>query len=118
VKAGQPLTREPSTGGARRAGWSLGSDRRPFRGAARLDEMDRRATPPGSGDRHGGWLQTHPELASQPSASWGRHADELGTGIGRSSGCARGLFWLQKSMRGIWVQVSSTAGNRYGTRWV
>jgi len=39
VKAGQPLTREPSAGGVRRAGWSLGSDRRLFRGAARLDEM-------------------------------------------------------------------------------
>jgi len=102
AKAGRPLTRETSAGGARRVGWSLieASSRRPSR-AARLGDK-RRATPPGSGGRHGGWLQPHPEVSSQPSASWARRVGELGAGIGRSSGCARGLNWLQKSTRGTW----------------
>jgi hypothetical protein len=102
VRAARPLARETSAGGARRVGWSLGSSRRQMPlVVARPREMERRrATPPGSGGRHGGWGQSHPEVSSHPSASWGRRVDETGAGIGRSRGCARGLFWLQKSTRG------------------
>jgi len=37
-----------------------------------------------------------------PSASWVGRTGHVGPGIGRSRGCARGLFWLQKSTRGVW----------------
>jgi len=44
-----------------------------------------------------------------------------GTGIGRSRGCARGLFWLQKSTRGTWSRLllsgpeRETGGERAGS---
>jgi hypothetical protein len=107
AKAGRPLTRETSAGEARRAGRSLGFSRRrsaacPGRKARARGMPERRVAPPGSDGRHGGWRQTHPEVSSKSGASWARRAGDLGTGIGRSRGCARGLFWLQKSTRGAW----------------
>jgi hypothetical protein len=72
--------------------------------------VERRATPPGSGGRQGGWLQPHPEVSSQPSASWGRRVDELGAGIGRSCGCARGLQLVAEVDERHLVQVSHRGG--------
>jgi hypothetical protein len=93
----------------------IGADLDGPRGSTRLE---RSAASPGSGGRHGGWLQPHPEVSSQFSASWARRVDELGPGIGRSCGCARGLFWLQKSTRGTWSKSATVTGNRRGERWV
>jgi hypothetical protein len=59
----------------------------------------------------------NPIRRSPPSpAQAGRAAStKTGPGIGRSCGCARGLFWLQKSTRGTWSgsapRRSSAAGS-------
>jgi len=65
---------------------------------------------PGSGGRHGGWLQPHPEVSSQSSASWARRVDEPGAGIGRSCGCAHGLKLVAEVDERHLVQVSHHAG--------
>jgi len=118
AKAGRPLTRETSAGAERRVGWGLGPTRcRPCR-AARLDE---------AGASHGTtrirWSARR--MASNPFGGFLPVRRKLGalrrrarTGIGRSCGCARGLFWLQKSTRGTWSKSAPTMGNRRGRRWV
>jgi len=49
-------------------------------------------------------------FSSQPSASWGRRVDELGAGIGRSRGCARGLQLVAEVDERHLVQVSHRGG--------
>jgi hypothetical protein len=34
-------------------------------------------------------------------------------GVGRSRGCARGLFWLQKSTRGVWSERFTARGSSH-----
>jgi hypothetical protein len=79
---------------------------------------ERRAAPPGSSSRHGGWLQPHPEGSSQFSASWARRVDEPGAGIGRSCGCARGLKLVAEVDERHLVQLANATGNRREKRWV
>jgi len=101
VKAGRPLARETSAGGARRVVRSLGSAWR-VSGSQGSDANVGQPSP-GSGGRHGGWPQNHPEgflpvqrkLGAPRRRTWsGGSVDPLG--------CARGLFWLQKSARVTW----------------
>jgi hypothetical protein len=115
AKAGRPLARETSAGGARRAAWSLGSRRR----ASASQGADQRRAPITRIQWSAWRMASNPSGgSSKSSASWARRVDELGPGIGRSCGCARGLFWLQKSTRVTWSKPATATGNRRGKRWV
>jgi hypothetical protein len=99
--AGRPLARETSAG----AGGSL-----PRRSSRGLCGRGKPASP-GLGSRHGGWglnfilgISPNPARAGR-AATTGREP-----GIGRSRGCARGSFWLQKSTSGVWSEPRNRSG--------
>jgi len=119
AKAGWPLARETSAGGARRVGWSLGSLRRPRRRVARLEAWEV------SGDatriRWSAW-----RMGSNPFGGFPPSPAQAGRAV--STSLKRGsvdpsvvlvdCFWLQKSTRGTWSKSAPTTGNRRGKRWV
>jgi len=100
VKAGRPLTREISAGaGWKRAACTVRSEHAQKPGAARIRRLMWR-------------MGLHPFRRFPPSpAQAGRVASaNMNRGIERSRGCARGVFWLQKSTRGVW--------SAHSTAWV
>jgi hypothetical protein len=102
--AARPLTRETSAC----AGW-----RHPVDGP-QGSQGGRAPGLPGFGVRRGGWgLNPVREVSSQPSASWACRTGTFEPGIGRSCGCARGLFWLQKSTRGVWSDRFTAGGSSH-----
>jgi len=116
VKAGRPLARETSAGGARRVVRSLGSAWR-VSGSQGSDANVGQPSP-GSGGRHGGWPQNRPEVSSQSSASWARRVDEPGAGIGRSVGLCSWIVLVAEVDESHLVQAATATGNRRGKRWV
>jgi hypothetical protein len=87
AKAGRPLTRETSAGGAPCFGWVA-------KGASALlgafgppGSNEARASSPGSGGLHGGWLQPHPEVFLPVQR-------KLGALRGRARSGDRSILWL------------------------
>jgi len=94
--AARPLTREPSAG----AGW------RPYLYEPQGSRRGRsRGRHPDSAVAVRGWGASPGPAQAGPTAPV-----ILRPGVGRSRGCARGLFWLQKSTRGVWSKRSSRLG--------
>jgi hypothetical protein len=81
------------------------------------DGVERPAASPGSSDWHGGWLQPHPEVSSQPSASWVRRVDEGDGDRSIAWLCSWTVLVAEVDERHL-VQAAPTTGNRRGKRWV
>jgi hypothetical protein len=62
AEAGRPLARETSAGGARCFGWASAGASALLVAFGSQGSNERRASSPGSGGLHGGWLQPHPEV--------------------------------------------------------
>jgi len=108
ARAGRPLARETSAD----------TGRKPFERRKAREGRKRRRHPDSAVDVADGASTPSGGFSSQSSASWARPVGRHEPGIGRSSGCARGLFWLQKSTRGVWSKSVTTLGNQRGGRWV
>jgi hypothetical protein len=108
ARAGRPLARETSA--------DIG--RKPFQSRKAREGRKRRRHPDSAVDVADGAPTSSGGFSSQSSASWARPVGAREPGIGRSCGCARGLFWLQKSTRGVWSKSVAALGNQRGGRWV
>jgi len=100
VKAGRPLARETSAGGARRVVRSLGSAWR-VSGSQGSDATSGNHHPDPVVDMADG-LKTVRRFPPSPAQAGRAASTNLERGSVDPLGCARGLFWLQKSTRVTW----------------
>jgi len=87
AKAGRPLARETSAGGAQCFGWVANGASALLGALGPPGPNEARASSPGSGGLHGGWLQPHQEVFLPVQR-------KLGAPRGRARSGDRSILWL------------------------